>query len=106
LIQWLFNRACDPPAGAGLVLLTPGGASRWAVTQLLAAGDRSHPFVRAMGSAQRNQAAPDLAQAIGIKGMGQEDADADEGEEGCYDLDHSFPPRVEMPGSARLRNSR
>jgi hypothetical protein len=38
--------------------------------------------------------------------MGQENADADEGKERCYDLDHSFPPKVEMPGRARLRNSR
>jgi hypothetical protein len=38
--------------------------------------------------------------------MGQEDADADEGKERRYDLDHSFPPKVEMPGRARLRNSR
>jgi hypothetical protein len=38
--------------------------------------------------------------------MGQEDADADKGKERCYDLDHSLPPKVEMPGRARLRNSR
>jgi hypothetical protein len=60
-----------------------------------------------METSQRNSAArPDLAQAIGIKSMGQEDANADEGEDGCYDLGHSLPPNVEMPGSARLRNSR
>lgn len=57
-------------------------------------------------SSRLNSARPDLAQAIGIKGMSQEDADADEGEEGCYDLDHSFPPCVEMPGRALLMNSR
>jgi hypothetical protein len=38
--------------------------------------------------------------------MGQENADADKGKERCYDLDHSLPPKVEMPGRARLRNSR
>ena len=59
-----------------------------------------------MGESQRSFIALQLAQAIGIERMGQEDADADEGKKRCYDLDHSFPPRVEMPGRARLRNSR
>jgi hypothetical protein len=59
-----------------------------------------------MGESQRGFIALHLAQAVGIERVGQEDADADEGKECCYDLDHSFPPSVEMPGRARLRNSR
>jgi hypothetical protein len=58
------------------------------------------------GKSHLSFAALGLAQPIGIERMGQEDADADEGKERCYDLDHSFPPKVEMPGRARLRNSR
>jgi hypothetical protein len=46
-----------------------------------------------------------LAQAIGVKRMGQEYADADEDEECRHDLGHSFPPCTIMPERARLRNS-
>jgi hypothetical protein len=48
----------------------------------------------------------DLAQAIGVKCMRQEYADADEEEECRHDLGHGFPPCVAMPERARLRNSR
>jgi len=54
----------------------------------------------------RSYTALELAQAIGIECMGQENADADEGKERCYDLNHSLPPKVEMPGRARFKNSR
>jgi hypothetical protein len=48
----------------------------------------------------------DLAQAIGVKCVGQEYADADENEERRHDLGHSLPPCVAMPERARLRNPR
>jgi hypothetical protein len=54
-------------------------------------------------SAQRGA---DLAQTIRVKGVGQENADADENEECRHDLGHSLPPCVAMPERARLRNSR
>jgi hypothetical protein len=79
------------------------------VTRLRAAqpfSTRVHAPSRGLGNSHLNFVALQLAQAIGIERMGQEDADADEGKERRYDLDHSFPPKVEMPGRARLRNSR
>ena len=38
-----------------------------------------------------------LAQAIGIKRMSQEHADAHENEERRHDLGHSLPPCIAMP---------
>jgi hypothetical protein len=52
------------------------------------------------------QRGANLTQAIGVKCMSQEYADADEDEECCHDLGHNLPPCVEMPESACLRNSR
>ena len=62
--------------------------------------------LRPWARSQRNRAKPDLAQAIGIKCVGKEDADADEDEECRYDFGHSLPPCIAMPGRARLRNAR
>jgi hypothetical protein len=46
-----------------------------------------------------------LAQAIGVKRVGQEYAKANEDEECRHDLGHNLPPCVAMPERARLRNS-
>jgi hypothetical protein len=48
----------------------------------------------------------DLAQAIGVKCVRQEYADAGEDEECRHDFSHSLPPCVAMPERARLRNPR
>ena len=56
--------------------------------------------------ATRVYARAPLAQPIGIECMGEEHADADEDEESCHNLCHSFPPCVAMPERACFRNSR
>jgi hypothetical protein len=94
-----------PEEGARLQEQWSTAFRRGAIARLRATQNRS----RASGSdgeVQRSYAALQLAQAIGIECMGQKNADADEGKKRCYDLDHSLPPEVEMPGRARLRNAR
>jgi hypothetical protein len=103
--RWAHEQALDrppkaktPPGGCGAFFWGSGiGGSR---------ASRISPLTSEKVQRKRTFGSVALVRTVRVERMREKDADAEEDEERCYDLDHRLVPSVAMPGRAALRNWR